>query len=264
MLKNLAKKNNLEDCIGVLEKLSIPCFQGREGGNTSELGCSKVGGFPHVNEGFRWPKYFETPLEFVAQINLADIEGSNLPSNGMLLFFYASGVCVDEKGHKNFIRVVHILDTKNLEVKEPEYEHKKRFGGLLKPKITPNVFDEHNIKFHRNSSLPDLDNVDTIPSLSVFDNDDELLDSYYNLKYGLSGGGLQIGGYPNPVQYDGITAGAASIMEKGSANEWELLLEVDSKLGFMWGDAGRLYFCIHKDDLAKAKFSDVWMDFQCH
>jgi uncharacterized protein YwqG len=75
---------------------------------------------------------------------------------------------------------------------------------------------------------------------------------------------LQIGGYPKSVQFDGITDGAASFMEKGSPNDWILVLEVNSKFGFMWGDAGRLYFCIHKEDLAMRNFSEVWMEFQCH
>ena len=75
---------------------------------------------------------------------------------------------------------------------------------------------------------------------------------------------MQIGGYPNPVQHDGIANISASIMEKGSADDWVLLLEVDSQLGLMWGDAGRLYFYVHKDDLKATNFSDVWMEFQCH
>lgn len=133
------------------------------------------------------------------------------------------------------------------------------------PQKIPQVFPEHRIEFCKSASLPDLDNVDDIPSLALFDNSDELLDAYCDLKWGLSEQAvLQIGGYPNPVQYDGMAAGAASIMEKGSSHDWQLLLEVDSKLGFMWGDAGRLYFFIHKDDLKAAMFSDVWMEFQCH
>lgn len=249
----------------LLEKLSNSCLYGIGNGNSNDLGCSKVGGLPHANEGFMWPKYQGNPLEFIAQLNLADLEGSNLPNTGILLFFYANGVWTDKKDHKDFIRVIHIQDMRNLEVKEPEYEYKKRLFGLLKPKVIPQIFDEYGIRFCNGDSLPDLDNTDTNPSLAIFYNDDELLDSYCDLKWGLSEQAvLQIGGYPNPVQYDGIAAGAATIMGKGSANDWQLLLEVDSKLGFMWGDAGRLYFYVHKDDLKAEKFCDVWMEFQCH
>lgn len=265
MLKDLAKKNNLQDHIKLLEELSSPCVFGVENGDSNGLGCTKAGGLPHAAKDFVWPKYKETPLEFVAQLNLAELASTSLPDTGVLLFFYANGVWADKKMHKDFVRVVYVKDVESLEVKEPEYEYRKRLFGLLQPKIIPQVFDEYHIRFCAGDSLPDLDNSDTIPSLSIFDNDDGLLDSYCDLKWSLSEQAvLQIGGYPNPVQYDGIAAGAASIMEKGTADDWELLLEVDSKLEFMWGDAGRLYFYVHKDDLKNAEFSDVWMEFQCH
>lgn len=47
--------------------------------------------------------------------------------------------------------------------------------------------------------------------------------------------------------------------------EWELLLQVDSedKAGMMWGDVGRIYFLIHKTDLANRKFNKTWLIFQC-
>lgn len=263
MLRDLAEKNNLQDHIKLLEELSCPCVYGVENGNVYGLGCSKVGGLPHADKDFVWPHYKGMPLEFVAQLNLADLEGTSLPDTGILLFFYADGVWTDKKINKDFIRVIYVKDVENLEIKEPEYKYIKRLFGLMKPIAIPKVFDEYGLKFCSGDSLPDLDNADTIPSLSIFDNDDELLDSYCDLKYGLSEQAvLQIGGYPNPVQYDGIAA--ASIMGKGAAGDWELLLEVDSKLGFMWGDAGRLYFYAYKEDLKTANFSDVWMEFQCH
>ncbi|WP_028781298.1 YwqG family protein [Shewanella sp. 38A_GOM-205m] len=265
MIKDLVAEDNLQNHIKLLEELASPCVYGVADGSVNSLGCSKVGGLPHADKDFIWPKYKGVPLEFVVQLNLNDLEGTNLPDTGLLLFFYANGVWTDKKMHKDFFRVIHVHDMESLEVKEPKFKDKKRLFGLLKSKIMPLVFDEYGIGFYSGNSLPDLDNVDTIPSLSLFDNDDELLKSYCDLKWGLSEKAiLQIGGYPNPVQYDGIAAGAASIIEKGAANDWELLLEVDSKLGFMWGDAGRLYFYIHKDDLKTAKFADVWMEFQCH
>ncbi|MBN2239580.1 MAG: DUF1963 domain-containing protein [Dehalococcoidales bacterium] len=37
----------------------------------------------------------------------------------------------------------------------------------------------------------------------------------------------------------------------------------DDDTGMMWGDAGKLYFWIKKDDLKNADFTDVWMILQC-
>ena len=39
-----------------------------------------------------------------------------------------------------------------------------------------------------------------------------------------------------------------------------LYLEVNRKSGFMWGDTGRLYFYVYKEDLKIEEFSDVWME----
>lgn len=54
---------------------------------------------------------------------------------------------------------------------------------------------------------------------------------------------------------------------KSGATDWRLLLQIDSedeKTGMMWGDVGRIYFWIHKDDLKKRNFSYVISVEQCH
>lgn len=93
----------------------------------------------------------------------------------------------------------------------------------------------------------------------------------------------QIGGYSNNIQGDmqleaqlvmnGLNCGdgsgysdpRAKVLE-ASRDDWQLLLQLDSdeeRGQFMWGDCGRLYFWIRKQDLAKADFSHVWMSLQC-
>jgi uncharacterized protein YwqG len=54
-------------------------------------------------------------------------------------------------------------------------------------------------------------------------------------------------------------------LENGKA-DWLLLLQLDSDddADMMWGDAGRLYFWINKNDLARRDFSKVWMILQCY
>src|SRR5204863_9110088 len=49
------------------------------------------------------------------------------------------------------------------------------------------------------------------------------------------------------------------------ALDWKLLLQLDTDddAGMMWGDVGRLYFWIRKDDLQKWAFDKVWMILQC-
>ncbi len=267
MLNALVKEYDLQEHIKQLEALSRPCVYGIANENQPALGSTKIGGFPHAGKDFIWPQFNGIPLAFLVQINLADLANADghLPYTGILLFFYADGHWTDKKAQLDFIRVIYVPGGENLSIKQPEFLYKPRLFGLLKPIVLPRVFDEHGINLCHGDSLPDLENVTTIPSLATFDNDDGLSDSYCDLKFALSEQAVvQIGGYPNPVQYDDIAARAASIIGKGSADDWELLLEIDSKLGFMWGDAGRLYFYGHKDDLKNAIFSNVWMEFQCH
>jgi uncharacterized protein YwqG len=107
----------------------------------------------------------------------------------------------------------------------------------------------------------------------------------------------RIGGYPNYVQHDPKfeahlkTTGAwAEIWKQGNldamsyfhesnrrfaearqreghrAAEWKLLLQVDSEEanGMLWGDVGRLYFLIHRDDLQTQRFEKTWMVWDCY
>jgi uncharacterized protein YwqG len=92
----------------------------------------------------------------------------------------------------------------------------------------------------------------------------------------------RMGGHPNEVQgplgleaqlvsngiYCGDANGYAEGRERGldaRAVDWRLLLQVDSdeQAGMMWGDVGRLYFMIHKDDLQHRRFEKVWLILQC-
>jgi uncharacterized protein YwqG len=55
-------------------------------------------------------------------------------------------------------------------------------------------------------------------------------------------------------------------LEKGAA-DWQLLLQIDSdekNLGVMWGDVGRVYFWIRRQDLGKRDFGNVWLILQCY
>jgi uncharacterized protein YwqG len=54
--------------------------------------------------------------------------------------------------------------------------------------------------------------------------------------------------------------------EKNREN-WQLLLQLDTiesdGCEMMWGDCGRLYFYIKKDDLRNSNFDDCWLILQC-
>jgi hypothetical protein len=49
------------------------------------------------------------------------------------------------------------------------------------------------------------------------------------------------------------------------ADRWQLVLQIDSDpdAGMQWGDAGRVYVCIRKEDLAACRFERCWTILQC-
>jgi uncharacterized protein YwqG len=54
-----------------------------------------------------------------------------------------------------------------------------------------------------------------------------------------------------------------------ATHDWILLLQVDTDdyqegPGWMWGDAGMMYFWIHRDDLVGLTFDKVICIEQCH
>ena len=51
------------------------------------------------------------------------------------------------------------------------------------------------------------------------------------------------------------------------AHDWRLLLQVDSDADLFdtyWGDNGRLFFWIHRDDLEARRFDRSWLVLQCY
>lgn len=54
----------------------------------------------------------------------------------------------------------------------------------------------------------------------------------------------------------------AALTWKGDPQDWVTLLLVSSKGNFQWGDAGDLFFVIHKSNLAKRDFSKVFVTLE--
>ena len=90
-------------------------------------------------------------------------------------------------------------------------------------------------------------------------------------------------GYPNLIQGDiflesqlvtnGLYCGNPSSYKDPKAKElrqgvsdWMLLLQIDSddNADMQWGDVGRVYFTIKKQDLQNRNFDAAWSVFQCY
>lgn len=54
----------------------------------------------------------------------------------------------------------------------------------------------------------------------------------------------------------------AALSKKGRPEDWVVLLKVASAGEFQWWDAGELFFVIHKSDLAKGDFSNIYVSLE--
>lgn len=72
---------------------------------------------------------------------------------------------------------------------------------------------------------------------------------------------------------NGIDCGDENVYESNRAKEleagakdWLLLLQIDTdedNPGWMWGDAGRIYYWIREQDLRERNFAQTWLILQC-
>lgn len=231
------------------------------------LGASRLGGLPDIPAGWGLP-----PLSFVAQINLIDAAPHDhehlLPDRGWLYFFYdAENQPWGELSQVGGWQVVYAPDpTLPLH----------RAAGALSPDVRQYsacrlTFDAEPTAisplYFVDRIKPDWDRLTRLHSVY-----DDLL---------LSGGAVihRMLGHPDEVQ--GLVqrewvlpAGGLNYSDRdhprraellSTLHDWRLLLQVDSdsKCGMMWGDVGRLYYGIHKDDLAARAFDRVWLSMQC-
>jgi uncharacterized protein YwqG len=262
------------------------------------IGASRIGGVPDLPDGFSWPswsgsrtafippglatrreEFHDKELHFIAQLNLQDIHGfsacDKLPPQGTLYFFYDCDVQpwgftpADQQG----ARVVFA---------ESHAQPLNRWA---------NAKDESDLQsfpcklsFREDWTLPAGENLGL-----DYRHDADLLEEVETLKQELLGPAdgsdfqpiHRVLGWPEPVQGDmqlecqlvanGIYCGDAVVDSRAEslaagARDWQLLLQIDTdeeNPGWMWGDCGRIYYWIHKDDLARRRFENARLVLQC-
>lgn len=245
-------------------------------------GRSHFGGLPELPDGVKYPS-FEcltydddeenlNQLHFLAQIDceeIAEFDRSGLlPKTGTLLFFYQcdSDCWGFDPKDAGCARVIY-------------YEGN---GKKIEPSEEIAVFPEIGIKFTAETSYPDLDALITLSSDKF---DYELYDAAREMLGSDESGNIhKLLGWSDPIQgpmeYEcelisrGYYLGRgypklsdADELERKSYDEWLLLFQLDtvSKGNFelMFGDCGRIYFFIRREDLASKRFDRVWMILQC-
>ena len=251
------------------------------------LGASRLGGGADVPAGFDWPANAGRPLDFLLQVDLAEVAAmdpfSQLPQTGLLSFFYD----VEEQpwgydpreqdGFRVYLFPADAVLTRhpapNDETALPQ--HRLEFWAALTLPVIGSLAYEVLEAAVAESGLPWTDDETDI----YF----ELADAVFTSGSPRPGAiGHRLGGHALNIQGDmqleaqlvtnGIDAGGpdgfgdprVAALEIAS-DEWTLLLQLESDgEHFEWGDTGSLYFWIRHDDLAASDFSRSWQALQCY
>jgi len=264
-LERLLEKYNLSAYKKQFDDISLACIEGNTNKATILSRQSKVGGIPDTPNDFQWPTNKGSALEFLCQLNCQEFSSELYPESGMLSFFYIDNAYSSKYVDNGIVRVFYFSNVESLHPFSPPKIEQKRLFGLLKPKITPVIYKQAALNFAEAVSLPD---PESLPKqfLAKMDEYDEC-ESYCEIKAELiETRFIQIGGYPNPVQSDGIAESIAKQSQIGSAQEWKMILELDSHpaMDLMWGDAGKIHIFVHNDDIKSRDYKNIWLEYQCY
>ena len=223
-----------------------------------ELGNNRFGGLPDLPASIDYPTTAieeETKgYQFIAQINCKSIAvlQDYLPRTGILYFFIKDQEDLDPKVIYYDGEIANLKSAKELNIDE-EFIHDE--SGIYPPFKTnsakcvslPSFYsDEHYYK----DIAPELKELE-----EKYEEAEALQESLLPFGTKSSHG---INSYVFK-QHDSPEIEAVNAM-KGKPEEWMVLLRVssDNNPGFNFWDAGEIYFVIHKSDLAKKDFSNVY------
>lgn len=225
-------------------------------------GKTKFGGSPDLPQTYIWPQYQGSPLPFIAQINLSDISPYDikqcLPSTGMLYFFFDLNAYFTHFHDETWRILYHATSITQFEQiisQESKLQYYMCMIDYTTELTLPdyNPFDGFDTMLTRQFELP--------KKLTELEEE-----AYYQVVEQLSGTAHtkyhipihRLLGYPDNVQWDMYSELG------GVSTDWQLLLQVDSDSApnTNWGDTGRIYFWIRKQDLAKGDFSKVRLILQ--
>ncbi len=219
----------------------------------------------------------EIPLAFLGQVDLGEMAEQaavpGWPTQGVLLFFYECLVCPwgFDPGDRGGCRVIYYpAGTEQVEA-EPPIDLSVEFQ-----------FPQVGVRFEPEWTLPTEIGRERLADLGFLSAHMKLLAELAGT-VDASGVIHRCGGHADEVQgemrllcqlashgiYCGDAAGLADVRRgtlEGGTGDWELLLQVDSdeeNLGWMWGDLGRVYFWVRKQDMARLDFESPWAVLQC-
>lgn len=266
-LKEMQSSEFSQDIIPILQSLtSIEIGFKMLKNKEPDIGISKIGGTPDLPRSIGWRNYQqkyktiktnfllmskeievtkEKPLVFVAQINLKDVKPYDyeglLPEEGILYFFYSPD--------QNF--------------KHPVVQYYNgSIGGLQKTEFPKSFDKEDRLKSFELVAEPAVDVPDYMYHYfkDVIDYESMLpFYLYFDDKFA-----IKMLGYPNfYFTYPNEFVDREVKIKKSYAKDrdWILLFQIGSiqKANLNWGDSGKLYYWIRREDLLNKQFDKVEM-----
>lgn len=245
----------------------------------SEVGNHRFGGMPDLPGSIPYPRaarddaqqdeegdvsHGGTPFEFLAQINCAELAPLQdyLPREGLLYFFLSTIHDLYGGSSASPARVIHyqgpiaeLRSGKDLHIPAGEYFEMMdscykpfRASASLAPSV-PSFYAANQNPHHFRGPAAELAN----DSAFLQDGDMEFLEDPIRATYPAD---HSINAYAFTQHED--PEHQAALAQRGAAEDRIILLTVKSRGDFQWGDAGDLFFVIHKSDLARGDFSNVF------
>ena len=255
--------------------------------DAAPMGRSRFGGAPEVPQDFSWPRFttatydddqiLSRPLAFLAQFDCREIapfdrEGL-LPASGLLTFFYELGSqrWGFDPADRGCARVFWFPEETPL-------------SPAAFPDDLPYRLPEMGVSLSAESAFPCAEDFFSGQDPRQADWDG-FFEACGMLEIDDPSNRSGLLGWPDLIQgsafrdceltarghYLGHGPVDLSPEDKAAAqaakDNWQLLFQLDTveKEGFelMFGDCGRIYFFIRKEDLAARRFDRVWLILQC-
>lgn len=244
-------------------------------------GLTKFGGMPDVPDGFEWAYYDGRPLAFLVQFDLEEISRYDtedlLPKTGVLSFFYdleTKPLSVDEDDN-GFAKVYWFKDKNSLSAAEFPDDLSE---GYRFPKLGISARSEKSYQSYPDFLLQRAKLVEDWESFERAQN---------SIGIDESGNISKMLGWADPIRGN-MTVGCELVSrgyniadeqgksevtpldrqeaEQWSARDWLPLLQLDTvtdgDFQLKFGEPGRLYFYIRRDDLAERNFNDIMLYLQ--
>lgn len=266
-----------------------------DGKEQYKLGATRFGGQPDVPPDFVWPTFEgrgyddvvkNRPLTFLAQFNCEELAQYDtehlLPDHGLLSFFYEIdtqcwGYNPKDKG---CAQVYWFEDTSVLSAADFPADMEANFKipitciQMKQKRSFPQWEDFYKTE-------PEMEPEQYIPQLDKFEEAQKELGIQESMN------GSKLLGWSDMIQdsmpidcelvtqgyylgggWEGIPEEVRRQAEETAIERWILLFQLDtvecSNFELMFGDCGRIYFYIPKEDLLVHRFDRVWLMLQCY